>query len=141
MENLPQYDKGGVMTDTKLTLYWNEATNTWGPPNDKHYWIHDVEWTTATSQVAKTPIVPNADYNKRYAVFNRNDLCNTDWPVSIEGTTLNCIIRSLVDTHLSATFGFGFDHIRGKPKFMARTIFFHFQGVHHRSPFRNRVNI
>ena len=28
------------------------------------------------------------------------------------GTTLDCIIWSLVDTHKSATSGFGFDHIR-----------------------------
>ena len=31
---------------------------------------------------------------------------------SIGGTTLDCIIWSLVDTHESATSGFGFDHIR-----------------------------
>ena len=29
--------------------------------------------------------------------------------ISIGGTTLNCIIWSLVDTHSSATFGFGFN--------------------------------
>ena len=115
MVNLPQYNKNGdgtTMVDTELTLYWNEDTSTWGPPNNKHYWIHDVKWTGPNTQVALIPIEPNDDYNKRYATFNRNDLCNTDWPVSIGGTTLNCIIRSFLDTHLSATFGFGFDHIR-----------------------------
>ena len=29
----------------------------------------------------------------------------------IGGTTLDCIIWSLVDTHSSATFGFGLNHI------------------------------
>ena len=32
-------------------------------------------------------------------------------PRYIGGTTLDCIIWSLVDTHWSATFDFGFDHI------------------------------
>ena len=32
--------------------------------------------------------------------------------MDIGGTTLDCIIWSLVDTHVSATYGFGFDHIR-----------------------------
>ena len=36
---------------------------------------------------------------------NQKNLC-------IGGTTLDCIIWSLVDTYQSATFGFGFDNIR-----------------------------
>ena len=37
---------------------------------------------------------------------------------TIGGTTLDCIIWSLVDTHLSATSGFGFDHIRVQHVYM-----------------------
>ena len=33
-------------------------------------------------------------------------------PLIIGGTTLDCIIWKLVDTHQSATFGHGFNHIR-----------------------------
>ena len=32
--------------------------------------------------------------------------------VNIGGTTLECIMWSLVGTHQSAAYGFGFDHIR-----------------------------
>ena len=47
---------------------------------------------------------------KMYHIYESYDSC--DMNHYIGGTTLDCIISSLVDTHLSATFGFGSNHIR-----------------------------
>ena len=41
-----------------------------------------------------------------------DEITQQNLKVNIGGTTLDCIIWSLVDKHQSATFGFGFNHIR-----------------------------
>ena len=77
LENLPLQADGSA---TKLTLYWNEATKEWGKPNADHWWIKDVEHDATTGQPT-IPITPTADYNTRYNTFNKNDLCDSNFPV------------------------------------------------------------
>lgn len=84
LENLPKTDDGsGNLVETKLTLYWNEDTKEWGPPNQKHHWFDDIETDGATGQpVDPNNITPSAAYNARYAKFNKNDLCDSNFPVN-----------------------------------------------------------
>ena len=54
--------------------------------------LHHMIWSTSE--------IPYIMVNRLFLVMN------------IGGTTLDCIIWSLVETHQSVTFGFGFNHIR-----------------------------
>ena len=63
-------------------------------------------------------------FNKgKYDVLIANDQADIDEEIvegenekvtfsAIRGPTLDCVIRLLIDTHLSAIFGFAFNHIR-----------------------------
>ena len=62
-------------------MYWNE--DDWGKPNNKHFWIEDVKHTNQVpDRDGSGNVVPSDDYILRYAKYNKNDLCDTNFPVS-----------------------------------------------------------
>jgi len=79
VENLGRYaDATGSLRNTDLTLYWNEINKEWGKPNEKHYWIQDIKHVNG---IAIMPIESADDYNRRYAKYDKKDLCISNFPV------------------------------------------------------------
>ena len=76
-----------------------------------HFWLssesHKVRWI----HFYDANVIPGSSnqYDDDYAIAHTDPNYNVR---NIGGTTLDCIIWSLVDTYQSATSDFGFEHIR-----------------------------